>query len=172
MVHVLGRDYEGQQCGLASALEVLGERWTLLIVRDALFGVQRYSDFVTRLDIPRAVLSGRLRSLVANGVLERRPEPGRAGRDHYVLTAIGLELWPAVHSLMSWGSAHRRPSAPVYLHASCGSELAPGAFCPRCQCIVPADSVEMRPRPGTRGRPDPVSAAIRTPRRLLDPVEL
>src|ERR671937_314334 len=66
---VLGKDYEGQECALAAALEVLGERWTLLIVRDAFFGVRRYSDWVARLDIPRAVLAERLRGLVDHGIL-------------------------------------------------------------------------------------------------------
>src|SRR3954449_7190457 len=66
---VLGKDYEGQECALASTLEVLGERWTLLIVRDAFFGVRRYSDWVARLDIPRAVLSERLRGLIGSGIL-------------------------------------------------------------------------------------------------------
>ena len=77
---MLGKDYAGQECALASTLEVLGERWTLLIVRDAFFGVRRYSEWVARLDIPRAVLSERLRGLVANGVLARRDDPGHAGR--------------------------------------------------------------------------------------------
>src|SRR4051794_37761495 len=69
---VLGKYYEGQECALASTLEVLGVRWTLLIVRDAFFGVGRYSDWVARLDIPRAVLSDRLRGLVASGILVKR----------------------------------------------------------------------------------------------------
>jgi DNA-binding HxlR family transcriptional regulator len=91
---VLGKDYDGQECALASTLEVLGERWTLLIVRDAFFGVRRYSDWVARLDIPRAVLSDRLRGLVASGILAKRADPERAGRELYVLTEAGTELWP------------------------------------------------------------------------------
>src|SRR3954449_3116614 len=127
---MLGKDYDGQHCALASALEVVGERWTLLIVRDALFGVRRYSDFVARLDIPRAVLSARLKDLVDHGVLVRRADPGRAGRHVYDLTPAGQELWPAVHALLTWGSEHRRRSAYVYRHAGCGTELAAGAWGP------------------------------------------
>src|SRR2546423_15667325 len=77
---MLGKDYEGQDCSLARALEVVGERWTLLIVRDAFYGVRRFSDFAAHLDIPRAVLSDRLAGLVEDGLMQRRPDPERAGR--------------------------------------------------------------------------------------------
>ena len=170
---MLGKDYADQDCALASALEVLGERWTLLIVRDAFFGVRRYSDFVARLDIPRAVLSDRLRTLVDHGVLVRVPDPARAGRHHYELTAAGRELWPALHALIAWGSRHRRPSTRLYRHAACGTELADGALCPRCGVVVAAEDVATRTlaRPA-EARTDAVSAQLRRPRRLLEPVEL
>jgi DNA-binding HxlR family transcriptional regulator len=169
---VLGKDYEGQECALASALEVLGERWTLLIVRDAFFGVQRYSDWVARLDIPRAVLSDRLRGLVANGILVKREDPDRAARQLYELTPAGAELWPALHAPIAWGAQHRRPSTNCYRHAECGAELGPGAMCPACGVVPPAADVLVVPRPTTgRGRTDAVSAAMRSERRLLEPIE-
>ncbi|MFC7728001.1 winged helix-turn-helix transcriptional regulator [Actinomadura keratinilytica] len=93
----LGKDYARQDCAVARALEVVGERWTMLIIRDALYGVRRFSDFLARLDIPRAVLSQRLQSLVDAGVLEK------AGHE-YVITETGKELWPVVHALARWGS--------------------------------------------------------------------
>ncbi len=169
---MLGKDYAGQECALASALEVLGERWTLLIVRDAFFGVRRYSDWVARLDIPRAVLSERLRGLVANGVLARRDDPGHAGRTMYELTAAGEELWPALHALIAWGDRHRRPSTNAYRHAACGTELGPGAACPACGVVPAAADVLVVPRATGPGRADPVSAAMRRPRRLLEPLEV
>ena len=171
---MLGKDYAGQECALASALEVLGERWTLLIVRDAFFGVRRYSDWVARLDIPRAVLSDRLRGLVANGVLARRDDPGHAGRTVYELTSAGAELWPALHALITWGDRHRRPSTNAYRHAACGTDLGPGAACPACGVVPPAGDVLVVPRAtaGSRGRTDAVSAAMRRPRRLLEPVDV
>src|SRR4051794_1389490 len=142
---VLGKDYEGQECALASTLEVLGERWTLLIVRDAFLGVRRYSDFVASLDIPRAVLSDRLRGLVDNGVMLKRPD--RSGRhDHYELTDAGKALWPTVHALISWGSEPRRPSSNVYRHAPCRQELQAGAVCPKCAVVAPAEDVLVEPR--------------------------
>jgi DNA-binding HxlR family transcriptional regulator len=169
---MLGKDYDGQHCALASALEVVGERWTLLIVRDALFGLRRYSDFVARLDIPRAVLSARLKDLVDHGVLVRRADPGRAGRHLYDLTPAGQELWPAVHALLTWGSEHRRRSAYVYRHADCGTELAAGAWCPACGRAPRPQDVSVRPRQrSASGRDDAVSAVIRRPRRLLEPAE-
>jgi DNA-binding HxlR family transcriptional regulator len=169
---VLGKDYEGQECALASTLEVLGERWTLLIVRDAFFGVRRYSDWVARLDIPRAVLSDRLRGLVAHGILIKREDPDRAGRQLYELTPAGTELWPALHALIAWGARHRRPSTNSYRHAACGTELGPGATCPACDVVPPAADVLLVPRAtNARGRTDAVSAAMRAERRLLEPIE-
>jgi DNA-binding HxlR family transcriptional regulator len=172
---VLGKDYEGQECALASTLEVLGERWTLLIVRDAFFGVRRYSDWVARLDIPRAVLSDRLRGLVDHGILVKRDDPDHAGRHLYELTAAGEELWPPLHALIAWGDRHRRPSTNTYRHAACETELGPGATCPRCGTVArPADVIVVPRRTGARGgRTDPVSLAIRgRTRRLLEPVEI
>jgi DNA-binding HxlR family transcriptional regulator len=169
---VLGKDYEGQECALASTLEVLGERWTLLIIRDAFFGVRRYSDWVARLDVPRAVLSDRLRGLVANGILVKREDPERAGRRIYELTPAGAELWPALHALIAWGGRHRRPSTNSYRHAACGTELGPGATCPACGVVPPAADVLLVPRATSgRGRTDAVSAAMRAERRLLEPLE-
>ena len=75
---MLGKDYEGQDCSIARSLEVVGERWTLLIVRDAFYGVRRFNDFQAHLDIPKAVLSDRLSGLVEEGMLERRPTPRTA----------------------------------------------------------------------------------------------
>jgi DNA-binding HxlR family transcriptional regulator len=169
---VLGKDYDGQECALASTLEVLGERWTLLIVRDAFFGVRRYSDWVARLDIPRAVLSERLRGLVANGILVKRDDPQRTGRQLYELTPAGAELWPALHALIGWGARHRRPSTNSYRHAACDTELGPGAACGTCGIVPPAADVLVVPRAtAAGGRTDAVSVAMRAPRRLLEPID-
>src|SRR5206468_3297146 len=83
---------QAEDCALASALEVLGERWTLLIIRDAFYGVCRFSDFQAHLDIPMAVLASRLSGLVTDGILHRLPDPQHAGRSRYMLTAAGREL--------------------------------------------------------------------------------
>jgi len=90
---VLPKTYAGQgDCSIARALEIVGERWTLLILRDAFFGVRRFNDFHAHLDAPRTVLSTRLQGLVDTGMLERRPDPQHAGRMLYELTPAGRAL--------------------------------------------------------------------------------
>src|SRR5690349_12960453 len=81
----LGKDYATQECSIARALEVVGERWTLLVVRDAFYGVRRYNDFLVHLGIPRAVLAARLQTLTAEGILDKRRYQESPPRDEYVL---------------------------------------------------------------------------------------
>jgi len=162
---VLGDDYPGQDCALAGALEILGERWTLLIVRDAFFGVRRFDDFAQHLEIPRAILSARLRKLVEHGVLTK------AGTE-YLLTPAGEELWPAVYALISWGARHRHPASRRYSHFPCGTELNPFGECESCAARPPARDVLVTPRrPKRRQRADPVSVALRRPHRLVEPLD-
>ncbi|MBX6767927.1 MAG: helix-turn-helix transcriptional regulator [Actinomadura rubrobrunea] len=161
-----GADYARQDCSMARALEVVGERWTMLIIRDALYGVRRFSDFLARLDIPRAVLSARLQSLVESGVLEK------AGAD-YVITEMGKELWPVVHALARWGERYFDDCGParLYLHAGCGVRLAADPAAPPGGRAGPPEEVELRPGPGGDRRTDPVSLALREPHRLLQPIQ-
>src|SRR5512133_1927358 len=169
---MLGNDYEAQDCSLARALEVVGERWTLLIVRDAFYGVRRFNELQAHLDIPKAVLSDRLNGLVEDGILERRPDPEHGGRNLYELTAAGRELWPALHALLVWGGRHRHRNSRVFKHAACGTRLDDSGYCPRCELTPGPQDVLMQPRRG-RGklRDDPVAIALQDPHRLLDPVE-
>jgi DNA-binding HxlR family transcriptional regulator len=169
---MLGKDYPQQDCALARALEVVGERWTLLIVRDAFYGVRRFNDFQEHLDISKAVLSERLTALVQEGILERHRDPQHAGRSVYELTEAGRDLWPALHALLAWGDRHRHPNSRDFKHASCGTTLDASARCPACQLAPPPQDILMQPRPGRgRRRDDPVTVALRTPHRLLDPVQ-
>jgi DNA-binding HxlR family transcriptional regulator len=166
---VLGNDYEGQDCSLARSLEVVGERWTLLIVRDALFGVRRFSDFQIHLDIPKAVLSERLNRLVGQGILERRPDPDHRGRYLYELTAAGRDLWPVAHALITWGDHHQAPNNRLFRHAVCGTELDKTARCPTCNITPPAQDVLMEPRRRSL-RTDRVALALGKPHRLTEPL--
>ncbi|MFB4265473.1 winged helix-turn-helix transcriptional regulator [Nonomuraea sp. GTA35] len=170
----LGKNYDGQSCALASALEVIGERWTLLVVRDALYGVRRFGDFQAHLDIPKAVLSQRLATLVEAGVLERRRYQETPPRDEYVLTPVGHELWLPVLALAQWGERHLATKGPhrLFHHVTCGGRLEPTSYCPTCGGIVKLEEVEMRPGPGLAAdtRQDQVSLALRTPHRMLDPI--
>ena len=168
----LPREYETQACALAQAMEVVGERWTLLILRDLFFGVTRFSDLQAHLDIPRAVLTARLSLLVDTGVAERRLYA--PGRFEHVLTRAGLELWPIVHRLMQWGERHLVSDGPVRLfaHATCGTDLAHDGGCPTCGTAPPPADIETRPGPATPrvARVDPISVALRRPHRLLTPL--
>ncbi|MET8176026.1 winged helix-turn-helix transcriptional regulator [Streptomyces clavifer] len=170
----LGKDYANQQCSIARALEVVGERWTLLVVRDAFYGVRRYSDFLSHLGIPRAVLATRLQALTEAGVLVRRRYQESPPRDEYVLTDSGRALWPTVRSLGLWGREHLPGTLPmrIFVHAACGTELGAFGQCPACWTAVDPEDVEMRPGPGLDPDPaDPVSRALLVPRRLLQPLE-
>jgi DNA-binding HxlR family transcriptional regulator len=168
----LGKDYAGQQCSLARALEIVGERWTLLILRDSFFGVRRFGDFAAHLNIPRAVLSDRLGSLTEAGVLARAE--GGHGHTEYVLTSKGLPLWPAIRTLLSWGDEHYSDRGPrrVFQHAPDGGLVSPGGACDACGQDVPVPDLVVAPGPGLTSRPatDPVSQALQTPHRMLEPL--
>ncbi len=117
----LGVDYAEQDCSLARALELVGERWTLLILRDCFFGVRRFTDFQSHLNISRAVLTQRLTALVEAGLLARTP---RGGREEYVLTERGIALWPALYALTRWGEAQSaRGPRRIFAHVACGTDL-------------------------------------------------
>ena len=169
---MLGKDYADQDCALARALEVVGERWTMLILRDAFYGVRRFSDFQAHLDIPKAVLADRLGNLVAEGLLERVSDPAHRGRHLYELTASGRDTWPALHALIGWGSRNRKLNSRVFMHATCGTLLDADGRCPSCGVRPGPDEILTEPREG-RGlsRSDPVAVALRGRHRLLEPLE-
>jgi DNA-binding HxlR family transcriptional regulator len=159
--------YADRNCSLARALEVVGERWTLLIVRDAFFGIRTFGDFATQLGIPRAVLTNRLKLLVREGVLARET----AG---YRLTDKGVELWPIVRALMAWGDAHYSPAGVrrTLRHDRDGGLLDHDGRCQTCGGVVPVPETLIEPGPGYEPMDaDPVSARLTTPRRLLEPLE-
>lgn len=170
---VLPRDYQGQRCSIARTLEVVGERWSLLVVRDAFFGVRRFSDFVRHLGIPRAVLTERLDRLVEEGVLERVPGPGR--RTEYALTPKGVELWPVLRAMAVWGDEHYSPAGPrrLSVHAGCGGAVDSTGACARCRHPVPVTETVTTPGPGYEPPPpgaDAVTLALTGSRTLLEPL--
>jgi DNA-binding HxlR family transcriptional regulator len=169
---MLGKDYEFQDCSLARALEVVGERWTMLILRDAFFGVQRFNDFQSHLDIPKAVLADRLAGLVEDGLLDRISDPEHSGRHLYRLTKAGQDLWPALHALLMWGSQHRAPNSRIFKHEVCGNRLDDSGRCPKCGLTPPPEDIVIEPVPRRKAlRDDPVAVALRRPHRLLEPLE-
>ena len=149
----LPNDYAGQACSLARTLEVVGERWTLLIVRDAFFGVRRFDDWQARLGVARNVLAARLKALVEQGVMETRLYSEHPPRKDYVLTRKGRDLLPVILTLKAWGDQHvygaagrplaerdisdylarwQRPLAAFVLGACRGERWAPQAHGWRC----------------------------------------
>lgn len=168
----LRREYDNELCPIARTLEVIGERWTLLIVRDAFYGVTRFSDFRTHLAIPPAVLSERLRLLVDHDIMTTAV--AASGRDEYALTAKGEQLWSVVWAMMNWGNehyvdeSHRRP----IVHRDCGGTLTPLGNCARCGVVPRPRDLDVHPRrrnPKLRSD-DRVSRLLTKPHRLLEPL--
>lgn len=132
---MLKRDYEEQTCSIARSLEIVGERWSLLILRSVFLGVHRFDGLQDELGITRSVLSARLRRLVQSGVLERIAYQARPPRYEYRATRKGHELWPVLLHLMRWGDAHypEPTGVPrVVSHAGCGGQPNDHLVCDRC----------------------------------------
>jgi DNA-binding HxlR family transcriptional regulator len=139
------------ECSIGRAMEVLGERWTFLILREAFYGVRRFSDMQRNLGIARNMLSTRLQTLVGAGVLERRLYQQDPARYEYRLTQAGRDLYPAIVTLMQWGDKHLQGELgpPVVLrHNTCGHTADPQLVCGHC-------GEELRPRDVT-----PEAAAV------------
>ena len=122
-------DYSQQTCGIAATLEIVGDPWTILILRDAFRGVRRFEQWQERLGVARNVLAARLKTLVAHGVMETRLYSERPPRNEYVLTDKGQDLRPVLLTLADWGNRHvYGGDAPVlFVHDHCGKpfELTP-----------------------------------------------
>jgi DNA-binding HxlR family transcriptional regulator len=148
---MLQRDYPGQVCSIARSLEIVGERWTLLILRDALLGLTRFEEFQQKLGIASNVLTNRLKLLCDEGVLERVPDAERPGRPKYLLTHKGRELAPALIVLMKWGDRHYpTPGGPprLTLHAGCGGNIGADFRCDQCGNLVGRGEIELPSGPG------------------------
>src|SRR5271154_7025044 len=136
---MLNRDYPSQYCPVASALEVIGERWTLLIVRDVFLGIRRFEDIQRDLGVARNVLQVRLERLVEEGILVKRPYQVRPLRSEYRLTEKGADLWPVLVSFPQGGNRHARGGGarPIILqHRDCGAELNDRRRCLTCGADV------------------------------------
>ncbi|MDP1795542.1 MAG: helix-turn-helix domain-containing protein [Acidimicrobiales bacterium] len=146
-------------CSIAQSLEIIGEWWTLLILRDCFLGVRRFDDFVQRLGIARNVLTNRLETLVEAGVLERRTYDEGRGRHDYVLTDKGRALWPVITALRQWGDEWilGEGNEPVLLeHKGCGHSMSAVPTCSHCGESLDARSVRAIAGPGNAGPSLPV----------------
>jgi DNA-binding HxlR family transcriptional regulator len=148
---MLRNDYENQSCSIAGALEVVGERWSLLIVRDVFLGLRRFDELQRHLGIARNVLQARLTRLIEQGVLERSLYQERPPRHEYLLTEKGLDLWPMLVSLMQWGDRHTPPQggpAVVLEHRGCGGTVDEHRVCAKCGTRLKARDALAKPGPG------------------------
>ena len=142
-----------RDCSIKRTLDVIGEKWTLLVIREALYGARRFEQFLDNVGCARTLLSERLATLVEHGVLKREPyrEPGQRERHQYLLTEKGLELWPVLDHLRRWGDAHyAAPAGPpvVIEHRGCGGEPDGHLLCDRCNEPLDAGNTVARPGPG------------------------
>ena len=142
---MLKRDYQGQDCSIARALEIVGERWTLLIVRDAFRGLRRFEEFQANLGIARNVLTDRLNRLVAEGILERVLYHEKPERYEYQLTAKGRDLNIALAGLRQWGDQYLSEQPPTMLRRKSDEQPVIAALVPQGTAGLRPDEVESVP---------------------------
>ena len=149
---MLRRTYEGQNCSIARALELVGKRWTLLIIRDAFLGLHRFDEFHASLGVARNVLTNRLNRLVEEGILERSPYSERPPRFDYRLTEKGRELAVPLIALMQWGDRHLSDKPPrIARRRSDRGEIEAALVAPDDTVVSPAE-IEVVPGPGLAAR--------------------
>jgi DNA-binding HxlR family transcriptional regulator len=144
---MLGHRYDNQTCSAARALELVGERWSLLILRDALFrGYTRFSDFQRSLGIAPNILAKRLESFVEAGIMEARPSAPGSEPVGYVLTPKGLDFKPTIIALTAWGDRWVTPGPAVFEHAGCGGVVEQQLRCAACGAVPGPADVRARAR--------------------------
>ena len=142
---MLGRTYDSLDCSVARTLEAIGERWTILILRDAFFGVRRFDDFQKDLGIARNVLQTRLTHLVDEGIMRRVPYQDRPVRYEYRLTEKGIDLWPVMVAMLGWGDRYAAPDGPPVriVHRGCGGPVTDRGVCAACGAVLTARDVRV-----------------------------
>ena len=141
---------DDQLCSIAASLQLIGDRWSLLILRDAFRGVRRFDELAADLGIARNLLADRLQKLVDHGILVKQPYQQRPVRYEYRLSAKGIDLSPALVALMHWGDKHVLGESPpvVLVHDRCGTPLEQTLTCPQCAEAVTPRAIKSRPGPG------------------------
>lgn len=146
-------NYQASNCSIARTLQVLGEKWTMLIVRESFYGATRFEQFHTVLQCPRNLLSERLNLLVDEEILERSEyrEPGKRARMEYQMTDKGRELAQILLAFQQWGDRHKAdPEGPPVIarHAGCGRDLNVAFVCDKGHIVTAIDEVELVDGPG------------------------
>jgi DNA-binding HxlR family transcriptional regulator len=147
---MLNRDYDGQNCSIARALEVVGERWTLLIIRDVFLGLRRFDEIQQSLGIARNVLADRLNRLVEEGVLQRVRYSDRPERFEYRLTRKGRDLNIALSGLRQWGDRYVSDKPPRLQRRKSDRKPVVAALVPKGTPVLSYDEVELVPGPAIR----------------------
>jgi DNA-binding HxlR family transcriptional regulator len=145
------RELADERCSIARTVSVIGDRWTLLILRDCFLRIRRFDDFEARLGVTRHILADRLRKLVEAGVLEKVPYGDRPIRHEYRLTPKGRDLYPVMMSIVHWGDVHTAGKAGrplLHQHLSCGHQFDPVLTCSVCAQEVDPRTVRVLPGPG------------------------
>lgn len=156
------------KCSVARTLSVIGDRWTLLIVRDAFLGVRRFEDFQGDLGMTRHRLAARLAKLVDDGILARVKYQDRPRRYEYRLTEKGIDLYPVVVSLLRWGDRWMTgPDGPPIelVHRNCGAHVMPALTCPACKEQVDARTMSARLGPALKNQAERPRYARLKPRK-------
>jgi DNA-binding HxlR family transcriptional regulator len=152
---MLGRLYQDQDCSAARALELIGERWSILILRDAIFrGFTRFSEFQHALQVAPNILAKRLENFVASGLMEARRHSQHSEHHEYRLTDKGQELKPIIMALSAWGAKWTSPGRMIYAHGNCGGEVELHMRCAVCDATPNLSDVVVVPRPNTAGSKD------------------
>ncbi len=149
------QDFPRDACSVASTLEVIGERWTMHVLREAFLGVRRFGEFQRNIGVARNILSDRLNTLVAEGILRRELYNERPPRYEYRLTRKGIDLYGILIELMKWGnrwSPNAAGAAVILRHRDCGHVIEPVLACPECGDSVHAWNLEALPGPATTAR--------------------
>jgi DNA-binding HxlR family transcriptional regulator len=157
VMHPTALDWSLETCTIGRAMEILGEKWTIVVLREVFNGVRRFDDMRVRTGVPRQVLANRLTMLVDNGVLRREPyqEPGARVRHEYRLTAKGFDLYPVMIAVAAWGDRYlaEPEGAPLeFVHRDCGSGVRSELQCAAGHEITDPRQVVPRPGPGARRR--------------------
>jgi len=138
---------EPRPCSIARTLDIVGEKWALLAVREVFLGNRRFDEMVRRTGAPRDTMAARLRTLVGAGILERRPYSEHPARFEYHLTAAGRDLYPVIMTLMRWGDQYLAGEAgpPRVLQHHCGHPVTAQVVCQACgEPLDPRDTIPVR----------------------------
>ena len=146
------RPFTDQNCSIAAALADLGERWTLLVMREILLGRRRFADIRRHTGVAPNILSDRLQTLVEHGLLERRLYSEQPEAFEYLPTAKGADVSPVLVALLQCGDRYAAPAGPprVLVHSSCGHDAEPELHCGHCGEAIAPSELRVRPGPGAQ----------------------